>query len=263
MRKMRFDPLKITEIAIEAAGLVIEHYNSNLVGIERKLDHSPVTIADHESSALIIDRLNKLDTAIPVISEENDESMNLDIIRSSDIFWLIDPIDGTWSFIKRNGAFVINIALIEQGVPVFGIINSPIHGTTYYNDGDSVHKLKSGISKPIQPNRNFDNGLDFLVSNSNLNQRAQDFVNRYTVKTLTPIPSAYKFALMAEGKGDIYPRFKPTCIWDTASGHAILKAGGGEIYGPDVIPLAYNKGLLNPDFVAVTDTSIEVANFEL
>jgi 3'(2'), 5'-bisphosphate nucleotidase len=259
---MKLDPLNIVRIANEASNLVMRYYNSSeSVEMEHKSDNSPVTIADHKSSMLIVERLYELDPSIPVVSEEGKKCENIDIIRSSDIFWLIDPIDGTWSFIKRSGIFVINIALIEYGEPTFGIISYPITGTTYYSHDNCAYKIQHSTPEQVHPNRNFNGGLDILVSDSNLNQRTQDFINRYEVKTLTPIPSAYKFALMAEGKGDIYPRFKPTYTWDTASGHAILKACGGEIYGPNVQPLKYNDGLLNPDFVAVADASIKVASF--
>lgn len=253
---MKLDPLKITQIAMEASKIVMRHYNAESVEIESKDDNSPVTIADHESSVFITEQLHKLYPNIPVISEEGNNNLNIDIVKGSDLFWLVDPIDGTWSFIRHNGAFVINIALVQGGEPIFGVINAPLHNATYYNDGGSVYKIESGAARQVLPNRDFSNGLDFLVSDSNLCQGAQDLISGYNIKTLTPIPSAYKFALMVEGQGDIYPRFKPTYAWDTAAGHALLKAVGGEIYGLDGLPLKYNQRLLNPNFVAVVDKRI-------
>lgn len=257
---MRPDPVKVVQIAQAASKLVMRYYKMEFVQVESKEDNSPVTIADHESSAFITEQLLKLDPNIPVVSEEGDDSLSSGIVKNSDLFWLIDPIDGTWSFIRRNGAFVINIALVQGGMPILGVINSPLHNTTYYNQGNHVYKVEAGVTNEVKPNRDFEQGLDFLVSDSNLCQSAQDLASKYTVKTLTPIPSAYKFALMVEGQGDIYPRFKPTYTWDTAAGHALLKAVGGEIYGLDGLPLKYNQGLLNPSFVAMVDTRLAQNN---
>ncbi len=254
---MKIDPTKIVQVAIKASELVMSYYNKGYAEVKSKKDNSPVTEADYESSALITESLYKLDPYIPVISEEGDDQQGLGIIKRSDLYWLVDPIDGTWSFIRRNGAFVINIALVKDGNPIFGVISSPLHGSTYYNDESHVYKIEYGKTRQVHPNRDFSNGLDFLVSDSNLCQSAQDFLGKHTVKTLTPIPSAYKFALMVEGQGDIYPRFKPTYTWDTAAGHALLKSVGGDIYDINGSPLQYNKTLLNPNFIAVVDTKLK------
>jgi 3'(2'), 5'-bisphosphate nucleotidase len=258
---MKINPVQIAEIAIDASKIALKHYGLDDLEVKSKEDHSPVTAADIEISEFITKRLIAIDPSIPVISEEDNQTLNLYVIRNSDLFWLVDPIDGTWSFINRDGVFVINIALIKNGDPILGIINSPLHGSTYYNLDDSVYKIENAANTALNPKRNFSKGLDFLVSDSNLCQRSQDFLSRYKVKTLSPVPSAYKFALMVEGQGDIYPRFKPTFSWDTASGHALLKAVGGEIFSPNATPLKYNHTLRNPNFVAVADATIKVDKF--
>lgn len=255
------NPLAIVEVALKASNIVMKCYNKEQFETKRKIDNSYVTSADIASSKSIISGLNKLHPDTPVVSEENDEAVNADIVRNSKKFWLIDPIDGTWSFVNRSGDFVINIALIDDGKPIFGVISAPLVKSTYYNDNaGKVYKLERNNLTEVRPNRQFnDGGYDFLISDINMNQRTQDFVASHQVKTLTPVPSAYKFALMVEGKGDIYPRFKPTYIWDTAAGHALLLATGGEIYDATAYkPLVYNGNLKNPNFVATVDTKIKL-----
>ncbi|MDF3047939.1 MAG: 3(2),5-bisphosphate nucleotidase [Candidatus Midichloriaceae bacterium] len=258
---MKINPIQIAEIAIDASKIALKHYGLDDIEVKTKEDRSPVTAADIEVNEFITKNLTSIAPSIPVVSEEDNQAINLDIIRNSELFWLVDPIDGTWSFINKNGVFVINIALIKNGYPILGIINSPLHGSTYYNLDDKVYKIENSASTLLKPQRDFSKGLDFLVSDINLCQRSQDFLGRYKVKTVSPVPSAYKFALMAEGQGDIYPRFKPTFSWDTASGHALLKAVGGEIFAPNATPLKYNHTLKNPNFVAVVDTKIKVDEF--
>lgn len=244
----------IISLAGKACRVIMDYYNAPLPKIETKLDNSPVTIADKHSSDLIIEGLLKIDNNIPVVSEEREEGENLEIIKNNNIFWLIDPIDGTWSFIKKKGEFTVNIALIEGGKPVWGLIANPQDNSVYYiNTYGKCRKRYESKDVVLIGKKASDTGMDFLVSHQNLEQRMQDYVNNFKVNTITPIPSSIKFALMVEGKGDIYPRFKRTCIWDTAAGHALLLAIGGDIYDLNGKPLVYNSGNLeNPDFVAVS-----------
>jgi 3'(2'), 5'-bisphosphate nucleotidase len=248
----------IIKIAQESAHLIMGYYNSALPEAERKSDNSPVTIADKHASEYIIAELAKINASIPVVSEENKEEDNIAIIKKHQTFWLIDPIDGTWSFIRKKGEFTVNIALIVEGQAVWGLIANPQDGAVYYMDEhNQCIKLYQKKHLVISGKDCSDSGLDFLVSHQNLNQRIQDYIAQFPVKTITPIPSSLKFALMAEGKGDIYPRFKRTCIWDTAAGHALLTAIGGGIYKLSGEPLNYNSGILeNPDFIAVSRKEI-------
>lgn len=248
---------KVLGIAHSAAQLLLDYYDVEDLEVERKGDNSPVTVADKESSQFISEELKKIYPNIPVVSEENDKELSLNIIKKCPKFWLVDPLDGTWSFIQKKSYFTINIALVKDGKPIWGLIQSPIFKTAYYIDekgkavkseGKSVVKM---LSKKISKA-----GIDFLVSNRNLDQKLQDFISYFKVKTITPVPGAIKFALMSEGKGDIYPRFRATGLWDTAAGQALLNAVGGEVFDIKGHPLRYNGvSLNNPDFIAVTDKS--------
>ena len=255
----KIDINDINKLAMKAGELIMQYYSHNEIIMKRKVDGSPVTEADIASSDLIIKSLQKLTPNIQVVSEEMPLEINLNIIKSAKLFWLIDPIDGTWSFIRKNGIFTVNIALIENGVPILGVIYSPLESINYYSDfNNDAFKAKDKKITQIQSNKIFTNGYDFLVSDQNLNQHIQDFINCYPIKTITPIPSSIKFALIADSKGDIYPRFKPTSIWDTAAGHAILKAAGGEVYNLNSLPLIYNQQIDNPNFVAIASKKIEL-----
>lgn len=258
-KQNKFCPKQVAEIAKKAGTIVMTYYKKEDLDKSRKEDFSPVTEADIHSSEFIISELKKITPDTPVVSEENNVQDNLNIMNNYDEFWLIDPIDGTWSFIKGEGEFTVNIALIKNGAPIFGVIYSPLTNANYYNDmGGKAFKESNGIITEIFPNNSHDNGIDFLVSHQNLNQKMQDFVSKFEIKTVTPIPSSIKLALMAEGKGDIYPRFKPTSIWDTASGDAILRElGGGIMNAYTKEDLSYNTQIENPHFIAYSSASLK------
>jgi 3'(2'), 5'-bisphosphate nucleotidase len=250
---------KVVQISREAGEIVLKYYNQDNIDIEEKSDNSPVTEADKASCAFIEEELHTLSQQIPFIGEESDAINNDKLFNNKRQFWLVDPIDGTWSFIKKRGVFTINIALVKDTLPVFGVVHSPLDGYTYYNIPNEGAFRTDGIhTVSIKPKPLSKDGYDFLVSHQNINQKTTDFMHRYPVKTITPIPSAIKLCLLAEGKGDIYPRFKPTYAWDTAAGHAILREVGGEIYDSKGQILSYSNGLENPDFIAVSSTKIKV-----
>lgn len=253
-----FFPKEVADIAKRAGSIVMKYYKKEDLEKSKKEDFSPVTEADIHSSEFIIAELEKITPQIPVVSEENDSNNNLKIMKEYEKFWLIDPIDGTWSFIKGEGFFTVNIALISRGKPVFGVVFSPLNNTNYFNNmKGKAFKDIDGIVTELSPNRSYTDGIDFLVSHQNLNQKMQDFVSLFDIKTITPIPSSIKLALMAEGKGDIYPRFKPTSIWDTASGDAILRElGGGIVNAYTKTELVYNQQIENPHFIAYSSESL-------
>lgn len=255
---LNINPQIVVEIIIEASKLLMRYYSKRDISIMSKKDNSCVSNADLASNELISNSLTKIYPSIPIISEENNEGDNLKIIRNQSTFWLIDPIDGTWSFLNKSGDFVINVALIENGRSIFGVIGCPLKKEIYYNYQNKIYKLSDNSLDHVMPNTDFSAGYDFLISDINMNQSVQDFVNSYKIKTLTPISSAYKFALMCDGKGDIYPRFKPTYIWDTAAGHALLNCIGGDIFKTNLKSLRYNEKLLNPNFIAVINTNIPI-----
>ncbi|MCE2993159.1 MAG: 3'(2'),5'-bisphosphate nucleotidase CysQ [Alphaproteobacteria bacterium] len=245
---------KIKKLSVKAGKLLNHYYLEDLEVIEKE-DSSPVTKADLEANEIIISGIKSI-SSIPIISEENDNLKNHDIMKNSDLFWIIDPLDGTHSFITKRGFFTVNIALVKNGVPLFGFLYSPLDHTLYWNDESCAFSHRGSKTSKISANSDFGNGYDFLVSYRNLDTKLQDLICGYKVKTVTPITSSIKLALIAEGRGDIYPRFKDTNAWDTAAGHAILRAVGGEIYKLDKQPLVY-KTLLNPHFIALGNQDIE------
>lgn len=242
--------------ASQAGQILMDYYNGGDNLVSHKEDNSPVSEADFASNQHICAMLQELTPNIAIVSEENDENENLKILKNARIFWLIDPLDGTWSYLERKGHFVINIALIVDGVPAWGLIESPLTGESFYMNQHKKCCYKSAQNEHsiIDFEKDFNDGIDFLVSQQNLDQRTQDFVNQYTIKTLTPISSALKFGLLANGIGDIYPRFKRTCIWDTAAGHAMLLACGGDIFDVNGDRLRYDGSIYNPDFIAYAKT---------
>lgn len=257
--KPEFDIQKIISLSIKANQLLLSYFNNAELEVSHKSDNSPVTEADKSASELITNTLAKITPNIPIVSEEHDLKMNLDIIKKEDIYWLVDPLDGTSSFIRRKGAFTVNIALIIKGKAVWGLISSPLEGTVYYTNlqASQAYKFDGKKTIAIKPKQIDKESVDFLVSHQNLNQSTEDFIKNFKINTITPIPSAIKFALLAEGKGDIYPRFKDTCIWDTASGHAILNAVGGDVVTLDGKSLRYDHSTIhNPHFVAVSNVKL-------
>lgn len=249
---------KIIDACNESASILLKYFNSDAdLEIESKKDSSPVTKADTESSDNLIRALPKI-LDLPVMSEENTQAVNLDILKNHNKFWLIDPLDGTWSYIRGRDTFVINIALIENGEPIWGMIGMPVQDKIYYIDEhDELCISHCGKSHKIkQPAPNAER-IDFLVSSRNLTQKLEDFINQFEHKTVTPLASAIKFCIIAEGNADIYPRFKPTYSWDTAAGHALLRNIDGTILDANTFKeLKYNKKLLNPDFIALRDKNI-------
>ena len=250
---------RIVKVARDAGDIVMKYYDQSSLDIEQKDDKSPVTIADKKSSEFIEKELYKIHKNIVCITEEADQKYNTDLLLNNKSYWLVDPIDGTWSFIRKRGVFTVNIGFVRDGQPIFGVIHSPLDGSTYYNiphegsfktDGVQTNQIFTKFGKK--------DAYDFLVSHQNINQKTSDFINTYPVKTITPIPSSIKLCMLAEGKGDIYPRFKPTYIWDTAAGHAILKEVGGEVYNTKNQPLTYATQLENPSFIAVAASTIVV-----
>lgn len=256
--KLDFNIQEVISLSIKVNNLLLSYYNSEFK-ISHKSDDSPVTDADHSASELIIEQLHQITPGVSVVSEENDLSENLDIIKEKSIFWLIDPLDGTSSFISKRGIFTVNIALIVNGIAVWGLISSPLDGIIYYNDlpSTAVYKFDGENSSIVKPKAISNNAVDFLVSHQNLNQNTQDFITHFKINTITPIPSAIKFALLAEGKGDIYPRYKDTCIWDTAAGQALLNAVGGDVVTVEGKSLRYNfPTVKNPHFIAVSNIKL-------
>ena len=239
---------KISEIANKAGSEIMNVYKREGYEIKIKNDQSPLTEADMAAHRTIVDLLKKFTPDIPILSEEGEN-----LTGEVDTSWCVDPLDGTKEFIKRNGEFTVNIALIENYQPIIGVIHIPVNDETFTAlRGVGAFKIQKKIKQPLaKQTSEVSNNVIFAVSRSHLNQKTQDYIQQHKAKTISA-GSSLKLTLLAEGKADAYPRFGPTSLWDMAAGHAILRETGGEIYTLDNQPLPYNvKQLLNPDLIAV------------
>ena len=242
----------VKSIAREA-GQVILRYYTDTVSAHVKADGSPVTAADHAAEAVILPALHHLTPNIPVISEE-EYSAGKSPAGDHDTFWLVDPLDGTRSFVEHTGEFTVNIGLVSNGVPVLGVMYLPVDGDLYAaaGPGTAVHCVQGRADVHISARTMPADGLVVLSSRSHGDRAKLDaFLQGKLVREHRHSSSALKFCVLARGEADIYPRFGPTCEWDTAAGHAILLAAGGSIETPDGKPLGYGKpDYLNGEFVA-------------
>ena len=242
------------------AGLVIMDIYKKDFNIDIKKDNSPVTIADQKAEELILSDLSNKFPNIPVISEE--AYSNGIIPDFSNEFFLVDPLDGTKEFIKKNGEFTVNIGLIKNGYALMGVVYAPAKKYMYFCDeNNNAFKLKinnnfSGSlkdAKKINTNSSKEVALTAITSRSQNNSKTDDFLKNYNIKETLLFGSSYKFCLIASGKADIYPRLSPTCEWDIAAGHAILKAAGGNVYSLEGNELQYGfkkEKFINPPFLA-------------
>lgn len=242
---------KIASLA-ERAGEEIMKVYSREFSVEYKEDSSPLTEADTASHRVIAEALAALTPQIPVISEEGAQIPWLKR-KSYKSFWLVDPLDGTKEFVKRNGEFTVNIALIMGNTPVLGVIYAPAKGALYYGEkghgafrqvrGESTERLERKLLEHNGPVR-------AVVSRSHPSPEVEDFLKNYNVTSAVEAGSSLKFCLIAENRADLYPRFGPTCEWDTAAGHAIAEAAGCAVTTLDGGLLTYNKeSPLNPGFL--------------
>lgn len=248
--------------ALEAARVQMAHFNAG-VAVETKADRSPVTAADHQSEAVILAGLARVAPGVPVVAEEEVAAGRIPDIRGR--FFLVDPLDGTKGFIKGRPEFTINIGLIDQRRPVFGLVYAPALADFYVTLGpdkavnarlepqSSVRDLGDCQLVPLRTRVPDPHALVALTSQSHLNRATESFLAGYEVIERRAIASSLKFGLIAKGEGDIYPRVAPTSEWDTAAGHAVLAAAGGDVTMLDGTPLLYgnaDRRFVNPDFVA-------------
>ncbi len=252
------------EAALKAGEAIMEVYNS-VIEVEYKEDNSPLTEADKRSNSIINSFL--FPTKIPIISEEN-RQVDFAVRKSWDKCWVVDPLDGTKEFIKRNGEFTVNIALVENGNPLIGVIYVPATKELYFGDVlyKKAHKTELtshntdvreviNAAMPLQPKEGNSNPIQVVGSRSHMNQETLDFIEelKQSNKDIEIVSkgSSLKFCLVAEGKADVYPRYAPTMEWDTAAGQAICNAAGISVISKQTDkPLLYNKeNLLNPWFL--------------
>ncbi len=235
------------EIAREAGRIIMGHYLSG-DAVDRKSDASPVTEADRAADRFIVEKLKAIAPAILTVSEEGAKPA----VADADYFWLIDPLDGTKSFIRGKGYFTVNIGLIRGAdkTPVMGIIYDPVSEIMYYGSGKGAFRDHKGHIEQIYAQKQ---GAPIaIVSHSHLNEATEDYLRAHNISERIPCASSIKFCWLAENKATVYPRFGPTMEWDTAAGHAILIAAGGSMLTPEGKPFLYGKpNFLNGNFVAM------------
>jgi 3'(2'), 5'-bisphosphate nucleotidase len=241
-------------VALRAAAAIIKVY-AGAFSVERKLDDSPLTQADLQSQHIILDGLATLTPGVPVLAEESAQAPWAKR-RTWRELWVVDPLDGTREFVNRNGEFAINIALVVEHEPVFGLVAVPAQGVVYvgaigcgaYRRHADGTRSTIRVAPPAAP-------LRIVGSRSHKSPRLAGYLAQFTAYEFLGVGSAVKFCLLAEGKADLYPRFGPTSEWDTAAGQALLEAAGGHVTRMDGHRLRYNcrESLINGDFVAFTD----------
>lgn len=251
------------EAAVNAGAIIMDIYENQTVTVERKSDDSPVTIADKKADIYIQNALQG--TQIPILSEEG-EHASYEIRQNWQQCWIVDPLDGTKEFIKRNGEFTVNIALVENGKPLLGVIYIPAEKSLYFAITAEKKSFKLELESHSITRELFQNAKEIFAANENgvitltsshsyTNQKVIDFIDTLETEgkevNLIKAGSSLKFCLMAEGQASYYPRYAPTMEWDTAAGHAICKAVGLEVYSLETNkPLKYNKeNLLNSWFL--------------
>lgn len=255
-----------------AAGAVEKQIFEGDFKAEIKQDGSPVTIADQKAEEIIIAKLADLTPAIPFLGEESVAAGDIPDI-SGGTYWCVDPLDGTKEFVGGGGEFTVNIALMENFIPVLGVIYLPMKDVLYAAAGQGTAFMqRAGMKEktPLAVRQPPENGLTVIESRRHGNPAAiQHFVRGYKVAELAARSSSLKFCAIAEGVADLYPRLAPTCEWDTAAGDAILRAAGGHVLALDGTPLRYGKQekeFLNPFFAACSGAlkdSIAAASSQL
>ncbi len=249
----------LAAIAHEAGRLILKHYLDQPAA-RAKADDSPVTAADEEAEALILKRLSVLAPEIPVVAEEEVAAGRNPKIGHR--FFLVDPLDGTKEFLKRNGEFTVNIALIEQGRPIVGVVLAPAKARAFVGEASNgAYEMAAPEDLPLNPlaaeriqaRQAPKDGLIVVASRTHRDSKTDEYLKAYRVANLIAAGSSLKFAMIASGEADLYPRHGPTMEWDTAAGQAVLEAAGGSVKTRDGKPLHYGKvetGFLNPHFIA-------------
>jgi 3'(2'), 5'-bisphosphate nucleotidase len=247
----------LLDIAKSAGDAILEIYRQDFA-VEHKDDASPLTAADLASHQTIVRGLTELDASIPVLSEEGAD-IPFEQRRSWSTYWLIDPLDGTREFVKRNGEFTVNIALVEDGVATLGVVHVPVSGVSYLGiQGEGAWKFDGeGKREEIRVTPRAERPVRVAGSRSHAGDSLQRFLERLGDHRIVSMGSSLKLCLVAEGSADIYPRLGPTSEWDTGAAQAVVEAAGGRVTDTTMAPLRYNtkESLLNPHFLAFGDDS--------
>ena len=264
----------LCQLAVRAGEEILKIY-AEPFEVENKADGSPVTKADAAAERIILAGLGEAFPDIPVVAEESVEAGNLPEV--GDVYFLVDPLDGTKEFLKKNGEFTVNIALIEKGVPVFGVVSAPALGEIYWGGAPSssgtggTHAFKARIAdgslvavEPVRVRTPPADGLSVLASRSHLSEETSALIDRLNVAERLSVGSSLKLCWVAAGRADLYPRLAPTMQWDIAAGDAVVRAAGGAVVlaadGSDFVYTvpenATKDDLRNPHFIAVTTRTL-------
>jgi len=241
----------IINISKQAGDAIMTVYNSDDFNVQLKSDDSPLTKADIAANDVIVAALIKLTPEIPILSEESAKAP-YETRKHWTKFWLVDPLDGTKEFVKRNGEFTVNIALIENGNPILGVVYAPVLDTTY-SAANGIGAFKQETNKPAQKIKTADyreQKLKVVASRSHAGPDLQAFLDKLDDYDVISMGSSLKLCLVAEGAAHLYPRLGPTMEWDTGAADAVVRIAGGQVTNLDNEQLVYNKeNLLNPYFM--------------
>lgn len=253
---------KIIDIAITAGEAILEIYNQDFVHYQ-KADSSPLTDADLAAHNIIVAHLTQLTPEMPILSEES-ASIDWEVRRQWDNYWLVDPLDGTKEFINKNGEFTVNIAQIKNGQPVWGVVYVPTTGIIYSGGPELGHAIKitadhNLVTLTVIPVKATNENWTIVGSRSHQSEEFKAFIEKFSAPDIRTMGSSLKICMIAEGSADIYPRLGLTSEWDTAAAHAVLLGAGGIVLNAEEkIPLTYNQkeSLLNPFFIAANGSSL-------
>ena len=247
----------VIELARRAGDAILEVYGTEFE-VTEKDDASPLTRADLAAHRIITRGLDRRDPHTPVISEEGGLP-DFELRRGWSRYWLVDPLDGTKEFVSRNGEFTVNIALVEDHRPVFGVVHVPVSGVTYVGEAGrgAVRIVGDAAPEPIRVSDETPARARVVGSRSHASDAVSDWLAAIGEHELVPMGSSLKFCVVAEGGADVYPRLGPTSEWDTAAAQAVVEAAGGRVVTTDGKPLAYNTkaDILNPHFVVIGSRS--------
>lgn len=249
---------KIVQIAQSAGEIIMDFYKQVDSGTTFKEDKSPLTLADTAAHNFIARALNDLDPAVPVLSEES-KGISYEMRKDWQHFWLVDPLDGTKEFLKRNGEFTVNIALIKKNRPVVGVVYSPAKKIAYYaRKGEGAYRKTENLNpEKICVSNASEYPLKVIVSRSHKGGEQETILKRLGEYQAIYSGSSYKFCLVAEGSADLYPRLWPSMEWDTGAGEFVLQEAGGVTKSLDAHKLVYNKeDLTNPYFIASANSGL-------
>jgi 3'(2'), 5'-bisphosphate nucleotidase len=249
----------LLQLASQAGQAILEIYQRDFE-VQHKEDESPLTEADLASHRTILAGLNALTPDIPVLSEES-AALPYETRRQWQRYWLVDPLDGTREFVKRNGEFTVNIALIEGGRPVLGVVHVPVSGVSYFGQAGAgaFRQEADGSRQAISVTPRCQPPMRVVGSRSHAGESLQRFLDKVGEHEIVSMGSSLKLCLVADGSADVYPRLGPTSEWDTAAAQAVVEAAGGQVTDTELKPLRYNQkeSLLNPHFLVFGDKDID------